>query len=304
MYRGFPVDMIGLLRCPSDNQELALEGTPAEAYLRRASLGCRACAATYHIEDGIVRLLEGVSLDAESDNERAQRDAGATGLDPSWESSAWNEMEIVPTLEASEPLAGAVVVELGAGTGRYTVPMIRRGAVVLAVDFSGRSLENLAGRVEPSWRIGLVQADCTQLALAPERFDLVASTLMSNLPTQDHRSAVLALAARACKPLGRFVFSVHHYGLRSRLRGDAPSGYYREAPIYRRLFRPREIEEETRRAFRDVNVRPIQVAVPLLGRFRLPIVSISRRLERVPVVNELAELLLVVARRPDNSVAD
>jgi SAM-dependent methyltransferase len=176
--------------------------------------------------------------------------------------------------------------------------MMRGGAAVLAVDFSARSLENLAGRVQPSWRIGLVQADCTQLAVAARRFDLVASTLVSNLPTEQHRAAVVALAARACKPQGKFVFSVHHFGVRSRLRGEEQSGYYREAPIYRRFFRPREILEETRVAFADVTVRPIQMAVPLIGLLRLPVVAISRMLERVPIVNKLGELLLVVARTP------
>jgi SAM-dependent methyltransferase len=302
MYRGFPVEMVALLRCPSDARELVPEGGTAAPYLVRATLRCLGCGAEYPIEDGIVRLLEGVSLDTESRNEQAQRDAGAVGLDPSWETSAWNELEIVPTLEASEPLAGALVLELGAGTGRYTVPMNRRGAAILAVDFSARSLENLASRVQASWRIGLVQADCTRLGLAARQFDLVASTLVSNLPTEEHRAAVFALAARACKSEGKFVFSVHHFGVRSRLRGEPASGYYREAPIYRRLFRPREIEEETRRVFADVEIRPIQIAVPVLGRLPFPVVSISRLLERVPVINALAELLLLVAHRPTVSI--
>jgi SAM-dependent methyltransferase len=245
-----------------------------------------------------------MTLDSESDNERVRRDEGAVALDPSWETTPWNMMEIEPTLEASEPLSGALVLELGAGTGRYTVPMMQRGASLLAVDFSANSLDNLAARARPEWNIGLVQADCTRFATVPDTFDLVASTLMSNLPTAAHRAATLEVAASACKTTGKFVFSTHHYNIRSRLRGDPQSGYYREAAIYRYLFRRREIEAETRRHFGDVTCHPIQIAIPLAARLGLPVVRLSRLAERIPLLNGLGELLLVTARRPRPAAGD
>jgi SAM-dependent methyltransferase len=300
MYRGFPLKMIARLRCPRDGAALKLAdavGAPSE-YILDDKLRCASGSHEFGIDGGIVRFLETAKLDAESENERQRRDEGAAGLDPAWESSTYNQMEIQPTIEASEPLPGALVLELGAGTGRYTAPMADRGASVLAVDFSGGSLANLAQRARDTWDIGLVQADCTELAVEPGAFDLVASTLMSNLPTAQHRAGVMRVAAIACKPLGKFVFGTHYHGLGSRLRGEAKSGYYREAPIYRYMFGRREIVAETRPHFADIDLHPIRIALPFTARLGLPILKLSRLTERVPLINQFGDLLLVVARQP------
>ena len=181
--------------------------------------------------------------------------------------------------------------------------MLRRGARVVAVDFSWDSLQNLAQRAQPDWELGLVWADCTRVHLEPGAFDLVASTLVSNLPTAQHRAAMMRVAAEALKPEGKFVFGTHHYGIRSRLRGEPRSGYYREAAIYRYLFSRKEIEAETRPFFGEVDSHPIRIAIPLAGRMHLPVVRISRMTERVPLINQFGELLLVTARRPIADVA-
>lgn len=300
MYRGFPASLIPALRCPRDSGALNLrdESAAAAHHIQQATLSCPACARSYPITDGIVRFLDPATLDDESNNERTNREQGAKSFDPTWETTAWNQMEIVPTIEASQPLAGAHVLELGAGTGRYTVQMADRQATILAVDFSLTSLEQLAARVQPRWDIGLVHADCTQFAVAPQSFDLVASTLVSNLPTPQHRAAMMRVAAAAVKKTGKFVFSTHHYGIRSRLRREPQSGYYREVPIYRYLFKQKEIQAETAPYFADIACHPIQVAIPLVTRLRLPAVTLSRLAERIPIINQLGELLLVVARTP------
>jgi SAM-dependent methyltransferase len=301
MYRGFPLALIHTLRCPHDGGALAVqdEGALPAEHIVRATLRCALCDREYGIERGIVHLLDSVSLDPESSNERTRRDEGARGLDSSWEMTPWNEMEILPTMEASAPLAGACVLELGAGTGRHTVHMATRGASIVAVDFSLGSLENLAARIQPEWDIGLVHADCTQFAALPDAFDLVASTLVSNLPTAQHRAAMMRVAATACKPSGKFVFGTHHFGIRSRLLREPRSGYYREVPIYRYMFRRKEIEAETRAYFADVTCHPIRIAIPLAARMRLPVVKLSRLTERVPLINEFGELLLTTARHPN-----
>jgi SAM-dependent methyltransferase len=209
---------------------------------------------------------------------------------------------MVPTLKASAPLPGALVLELGAGTGRYSVPMAGQGARLLAVDFSFHSLRSLAQRVEAGWEIGLVEADCTALRVQPERFDLVASTLVSNLPTADHRSAIYRLAATALRPGGKFVFSAHHFGWRLRWRGLSQAGQYKPGGIYRYLFRHREIRGEVKQHFAQVECRPVQIHVPLLGRSRLRYHA-SRLAERVWPLNRLGDLLLVAARKPVRTMA-
>lgn len=300
MYRGFPRNLVSALRCAHDDTELLLkdERPAASGHISEGALHCSACGRVYPIKQGIVRLLDAALLDEESNNERSRREQGAQRYDASWETTPWTQMEVVPTMAASEPLAAARVLELGAGTGRYTVLMAERRASVVAVDFSLASLEKLASRVRAGWEIGLVHADCTQLAVTPHSFDLVASTLVSNLPTLQHREAMMRVAAKAMKPTGKFVFSTHHYSLRSRLRGEPQSGYYPDAKIYRYLFSKKEIDAETRRYFADVASHPIQIAIPFLGRLGRPAVTVSRLAERVPAVNKLGTLLLVVAQRP------
>jgi hypothetical protein len=109
---------------------------------------------------------------------------------------------------------------------------------------------------------------------------------------------MMRVAATAIEPDGRFVFHTHHYDARSRLRRVPRAGHYREGGIFRYLFDRAEIVAETRPYFDAVSCRPIQIALPLAGRLRLPLLRLSRAAERIPLVNQLGALLLVIARRP------
>lgn len=298
MYRGFPRKLLDLLRCPSDGGALVPGEASPPDFVPDLLLGCAACRRTYAVQNGIVCLLDPSALDTESERERSERDSGARNIDHFQETSAFDEMELAPTLEAAEPLLYTQVLELGVGTGRLTVRMAERGASIVAVDFSRVSLERLSQRIQPGWEIGLVHADCTQMEVGPSSFGLVVSTLGSNLPTARHRARMMALAAKACKPSAAFVFSTHHYGFRSRMRGEAQSGRYAGGLIYRYLFRRREIKAETRAFFDEIKCHPIVISIPFAARAGLPIVKLSRLTERVPIINNFGELLLVVARRP------
>jgi uncharacterized protein YbaR (Trm112 family) len=300
MYLGFPAGMMSLVRCPGDDGTLAIEEILKQQYGRywQASLTCTSCGQRYHVIDGILHMLDDVALNAESETERRARDDIASQADVTWEQTDWSRMEVEPMMEASEPLANTLVLELGAGAGRCTVEMARRGASVLACDFSLASLHTLARRCEPAWEIGLVWADCTQFSVRPSAFPLVACTLMSNLPDQQQRTQLMRIAAKACDPSGKFVFGTHHYGVQSLLRRELRSGYYAGAPIYRYLFRAREIKRETRRHFGFVSCHPIVITIPFLRRLGVPTVKVSRLSERVPGVNQLGHLLLVVAKKP------
>jgi len=207
-------------------------------------------------------------------------------------------MEKLPTLAAVEPLRGKVVLELGCGTGRYTEDLAQASKAVLAVDFSAESLRVLAAKLGAVDNVGLVQADVTRLALAGGAFDRAVSTLVSNLPTRAHREAMYRLVAEALHDEGSFLFSTHHYGLRERLRRVPQDGRYTPGGIYRRLFTRAEIGDELVPYFAARRSRPIQIALPLTTRLGLPLIPMSRVLERVPLLNRFGELLLVTARRP------
>lgn len=296
-YRGFPAAALRRVLCVQPACGGALQADAAEPYLAEASVQCARCGHGYRLEAGILRLLDPRELDAESGHERGRRDEQAQGIDHAWEATEWGLMEIHPTLNASEPLQRAQVLELGAGTGRYSVRMAERGAAITAVDFSFHALRALAHRVQPGWDIALIEADCTKLRVLPAHFDLVASTLVSNLPTAQHREAVYQLAAHALRDGGKFVFSTHHFSWRKRWRGEPQSGHYRAGGIYRYLFTRREIQRELARHFGDVACRPMQIHVPGSGKLKVRVPA-SRAAEWIWPLNLLGELLLVAARKP------
>src|SRR5581483_383393 len=187
------------------------------------------------------------------------------------------------------------VLELGCGSGRYTVRIAADAGAVLAVDFSLAALKNVAARAQAGWHLGLVQADCTRFAVRPRSFQRVLSTLVSNLSSGVHRQEMFRLAAAALGPNGKFIFSTHHHSLFERLIGAPQAGHYPENDIYRYLFRIDEIVHETGHHFRRIDCRPIQIRLPLLGRLGLPVASASHWLEKIPLLNRFGELLLVTA---------
>lgn len=295
----FPLSLLPLLRCPHDQGtlELGSNSIQTDRGIESGQLRCAICGTAYRIEEGIAHILSETTLDDESKRELIIRDQRAGIPDPSGKFSAWHQMEIAPTIEALEPLAGKNVLELGCGTGRMTVLLAQRGANVLAVDFSLASLRALAARAHPEWCVGLVNADCCRFAVPTQSFERTLSTLVSNLPTAQHRAAMMRLAAIAIGSTGKFVFSVHHYGLRARLSGEPISGRYRDTDIYRLLFRRRDILNETAAYFRNVLCHPIRIQIPLLGRLGFPVVAFSRFAEEIPLLNQLGDLLLVVAQQ-------
>jgi SAM-dependent methyltransferase len=305
MYKGFPAQLLPLVPCPDDLGSLELEpGAGPGGSIETGTVRCTLCRRPYRVERGILRLVDERALDAESAHEAKIRDGIVENGDyvEQFRSTRaladFDQMEMDPTLAAVGSVRDKVILELGAGTGRYTVELAKGSRALLAVDFSGRSLETLATKLEGTGAVGLIQADVSRFRVAPRSFDLVFSTLVSNLPTRAHRDATYALAASALRGDGAFVFSTHRYGVRQWARREPKDGRYTEGGIYRRLFTPREIVEEVGRYFQAPQSRSIQVALPLTYRLGIPLRAISRWAERLPLLNRLGFLLLVTARRP------
>ena len=87
-----------------------------------------------------------------------------------------NRRQVVPWLDAARRLDGAMVLEIGCGTGSATVPLAEQGARVTAIDIDPRSIEVAKARcrlygVDAHFE----QANAAELAgpLAAERYDFV-----------------------------------------------------------------------------------------------------------------------------------
>ncbi len=305
---GFPIDMIPLVRCTHDGAELELQaGFGADnggARVMEGRLQCTCCHAKFHIERGILNLIDHGAMDAESLHEQQSRNANGFTVDelstPLMKAN--NEMEMQSTLDALPKGGVKTVLELGCGEGRYTLPLSARAGRILSVDFSIELLRILQGRLPEDARVALVLGDISTLKVANAEFDLVFSTLTSNLPTRAHRESLYALAANALQESGRFVFSTHHHGIRQMLAREEKSGRYREGGIYRYNFALRECHEEPAAHFGRIHARPIQIHLPFARTLRLPIVRLSRFMERVPVLNLFGMLVLGVAEQPRRAV--
>src|SRR4051812_47586014 len=111
MYRGFPTDSLLALRCCQAGCGGVLHAPTSSQTLWEGHVRCVRCGHDYPVRAGILRLLDPSRLDAESTHEREMRDQQAVEPDYEWESTPWTRSEIVPTMNASQPLRAARVLE-------------------------------------------------------------------------------------------------------------------------------------------------------------------------------------------------
>jgi len=107
-------------------------------------------------------------------------------------------------------VAGARVLEVGAGAAQCSRWLLAAGADPVALDLSGVMLQR--GR-DLSARSGLdvplVQADAAWLPFADASFDLACSAY-GGVPFVDDSARVMREVARVLRPGGRWAFSVTH----------------------------------------------------------------------------------------------
>lgn len=306
MNQGFPVQLISKLLCTFDGAELEPDKTIQMSEqgdcIKNGSLHCKRCDAVFPIDSGIVNMMGSVVLDNTSShelqlrNEHAARSVNGTEL-PSYDSDH-HAMEIAPTLEALAIGKDQSLLELGCGDGRYTASLADKCQWIMAVDFSHESLRSLGRRLQDCQNVGLVLGDCATVKVSAAGFDRMLSTLVSNLPTREHRNAMYQLAATGLKPDGHFVFSTHYHGLRQRLAGEEKSCAYEAGGIYRYNFTVSELRSEVREYFGTIKAHPIRIYFPFARTLRLPLVALSRILEHVPILNSLGGLILCTVKHP------
>jgi SAM-dependent methyltransferase len=128
------------------------------------------------------------------------------------------------------------VLELGAGTGRVTLALLRAGVEVVAVDQSASMLQRLRTRAEAlpreqQARLQLVQADLRKLKLR-KRFGLILApfNLFMHMYTRADLERALARVRAHLRDSGKLAFDVlmPDFGV---LRRD-PARFYRCRPVF------------------------------------------------------------------------
>ena len=118
--------------------------------------------------------------------------------------------------ELANQRRAARVLELGAGSGRVTIPLARDGHEVVAVDQSRPMLAKLRARVAAlppaaASRVRVVEGDLRDFTVAgPRKFPLViaAFNVLEHLYTRGEFAACLARVAAHLAPGGAFAFDV------------------------------------------------------------------------------------------------
>lgn len=179
-----------------------------------------------------------------------------------------------------------LVVDLGCGTGRALLPLVRRGLRGVAVDLSADMLRIVQEKAErEDLGIQCVQANIVELDwLRDESVDFVVCLFSTLGMVQGARNRLRALrhARRALKPGGLLVLHVHNFWfslydpggpwwivrnlLRSAVRRDAERGdkyfAYRGIPqMFLHVFTYRELRRLVRRAgFRVREMTPLSAS--------------------------------------------
>ncbi len=188
------------------------------------------------------------------------------------------------------------VLELGCGTGEWTAYLARLDLDLTATEISPDLLD-IARRKHP--RVRFVEGDCEALPFEPHTFDGICG-----LSILHHLNLLPALKEmnRLLKPGGKIWFSEpnmlnpqifiqKNVPFIKRLAGDTPN----ETAFFRwrmhRLLRAH--------GFVQIRVIPIDFLHPQTPELALSRMEwLSQRLERVPVIREIAGSLEIAAQKP------
>ena len=169
------------------------------------------------------------------------------------------------------PPSGSIL-EIGAGTGRYTLELCQRGYAVTAVDLSAALLERGQYRFQASGLHGQVQwivADARDLQAAPTNaFDaaLLMGPLYHLVFEEDRREALRQAVARLRS--GGLLFSSHlsRLGILGDLLRRTPTWIEREEEVRSLLEQGRRPDDQPRGGFRGylarvAEIRPLHEAL-------------------------------------------
>ena len=106
--------------------------------------------------------------------------------------------------ECLASLSEPAILEVGAGTGRYSVTLARQGHRVTAVDLVPHNLEVLRSKLDGSERITAMQGNAMDLSALPDAAFSLTLLLgpMYHLYTREDKLKALSEAVRVTKPGG------------------------------------------------------------------------------------------------------
>ena len=109
--------------------------------------------------------------------------------------------------ECLEGISDPGILEVGAGTGRYSVTLAKQGLQVTAVELIEHNLEKLRAKLDGTEPISTIQGNAVDLSLFPDNtFDLTMLLgPMYHLYTREEKLRALSEAVRVTKPGGHIL---------------------------------------------------------------------------------------------------
>jgi SAM-dependent methyltransferase len=250
-------DMFQLLACPDDGGEINTEGN---------SLTCLKCGRYFRVEYGIVHMqplrLERPIDDCDLQKLREQRtrDEQAGWYDRLIGLKLVGMFELPVYRRLLGDLSYGVALEVGCGTGRVTVELMRRCERLFALDLSYASLLRCMERIRQArnrsrcnWL--LLHGDANSIPLREGTCDLVFSAqAIEHIPGKQLQCAAFKEIARVLKEGAPFVFSIYHWSWLMKLFSKR-EGYHRGG-IYFYRWTADELREALSTHFEVDYLRP------------------------------------------------
>jgi ubiquinone/menaquinone biosynthesis C-methylase UbiE len=109
--------------------------------------------------------------------------------------------------ECLEGISDPGILEVGAGTGRYSVTLAKQGLQVTAVELIEHNLEKMRAKLDGTEPISTIQGNAVDLSLFPDNtFDLTMLLgPMYHLYTREEKLRALSEAVRVTKPGGHIL---------------------------------------------------------------------------------------------------
>jgi len=171
-----------------------------------------------------------------------------------------NDYRLRAILDASGPVDGLRILDLGCGKGRFSRALAARGAWVVGLDISPGMLSEASG-------IHRVCATARRLPFGPRCFDGIIAVEVFEHVNGKARGAVLQEAQRVLKPSGFLAIVDKNVASLSAQRPWIPSiaikridehrgrwMYPAGGPVRERWFRPKALQNELRGLFMEVQV--------------------------------------------------
>lgn len=216
--------------------------------ITEALLYCEKCGGIFEVVEGIPKLIPSHFNNSAEANDKKElkdkktemksRDEGAAGYDRMTALSLLSLVEKPLTLKMAALEGMQMVVELGCGTGRFTVDIAERAGEVIAVDLSLESLR-LCREKSGDKTVHHIQADINHLPFRDGVFDkAISCQVFEHIPSPKLRRHGLSEVSRILKDDGEFTVSVYRDFWFSKILGKKEG--YHDGGIYYYRFNPEE----------------------------------------------------------------